>query len=83
MLIEIPSMYYCNNTIHCPEAYGFGSCMNHLCVCDANFYQMYNATTGKTHCRLCSRKFNIFTKNPSLYILHITLYRLMSLSRQL
>lgn len=59
LITEIPPAYtyYCNNSLQCPAFHGFSRCVNHLCMCDENFYQVYNSTTGKTYCLLCSGKY--------------------------
>ncbi|XP_025412720.1 uncharacterized protein LOC112685146 isoform X2 [Sipha flava] len=49
------AMSYCNYSLPCPGEYGFTRCENHMCMCDENSYKVYNDTSRKTYCHLCSR----------------------------
>ncbi|VVC28525.1 Hypothetical protein CINCED_3A022212 [Cinara cedri] len=47
-------VYYCDDSSHCPSGHGFNRCENHLCMCDENFYRVYNSTSNQSSCFKCS-----------------------------
>lgn len=65
MLTEIPFVYHCNDSLQCPNWFGFTKCENNMCMCDEDYYQVFNKTSETAHCRLCSceLRFNQDTLN--------------------